>query len=95
METTHIVEELILNLLSKYKSDMNCEVCKVNECTQRHLLECPILIGKNEQVTYLPNYSDLFESNISEQVYIATLMKDNLERKKLFLDKSLLDQVHL
>ena len=55
-----------------------CGSCNLSECSQKHLLECSTLIGKNEIVSYIPNYIDIFNDNdIKEQVYI-----ENLKRKK-------------
>ena len=36
---------------------------------QKHLLSCKYLLGKNEIVTYIPDYQDLFLEDIDEQVY--------------------------
>ena len=41
-------------------TEMKCSACFKSECTQKHLLECQVLIGKNEIVTYLPTYEDIF-----------------------------------
>ena len=38
----------------------------------------------NELVTYIPEYSDIFnDDNIEEQNYIATLLMENLTKKKM------------
>ena len=80
----HMVEEVKANYKSKYgEQNMNCSVCKVKKCTQQHLLECPILIGKNEQLTYIPNYNDLFETDLREQAYIASVIKENVKIKNM------------
>ena len=90
-----MIEEVKTNYKSKYKENMICNACNISECTQQHLLECPILLGCNEKLTYIPNYSDLFENDLSEQVYIASLIKENIKRKNILEENSLLDQVHL
>ena len=41
-----------------------------------------MLIGKNEILSYIPNYNDIFGTDLGEKVYIARLMKENLRRKK-------------
>ena len=38
----------------------------------------------NTNLTYIPDYKDLFENNVEEQVYIGRLMKENHEIRKLF-----------
>ena len=47
------------------------------------LLECSALIGRNELLTYITNYNDIFDNeNCIEQEYIVRLMMENLIRKK-------------
>ena len=36
----------------------------------------------NKLLTYIPNYEDIFINNTREQAYIASLMFENLRRKK-------------
>ena len=60
--------------------DSRCDGCRTHESTTKHTLECPSLLGGNELVTYIPDYEDLFGQDEQEQVYIARLIKDNLER---------------
>ena len=48
--------------------------------TTKHTLECKVLIGRNEQVVYLPIYKELYEEDEDSQVYIARVKKDNFKR---------------
>ena len=61
------------NFSQQYDGNLLCDSCKQSECNQKHLLECPVLIGQNENLTYIPNYSEI--------IYIAQLMRENLNRK--------------
>ena len=80
---SHMVENIKLNYKEHYKPNLICDSCKISECDQKHLLECSELIGKNELVSYIPNYIDIFNvDDIHEQQYIANLMMENLKRKK-------------
>ena len=45
------------------------------ECTLQ------VLQGKNELVTYLPQYEDLYGNVENEQVYIARVFRDNMRRQ--------------
>ena len=68
----------------QYKPNLTCNSCHLSECNQEHLLECSALIGRNELLTYIPNYIDIFDNeNSTEQKYIARLMMENLKRKKI------------
>ena len=60
--------------------DTICEGCKQEESTTKHTLECQSLLGRNEIVTYIPTYEDLFGEDKEEQVYIARINLDNLKR---------------
>ena len=44
---------------------------------QRHLLNCQYLLGKSEIISYIPDYNDLFNEDIQEQLYISRVLKDN------------------
>ena len=55
-----------------------CEGCKSEPLTTQHALECKSLIGKNELITYLPHYKDLYGEDEEEQVYIARIIRINL-----------------
>ena len=81
---THMVENIKCNYKEKFKPNLTCNSCLISECNQQHLLYCTKLIGSNELVTYIPEYSDIFnDDNIEEQNYIATLLMENLTKKKL------------
>ena len=81
---TYMVENIKCNYKEKFKPNLTCKSCLISECNQKHLLYCSKLLGSNELVTYIPEYSDIFDDdNISEQNYIATLLMENLTQKKL------------
>ena len=86
-----MIEEVKFNFKGNYNGEsMKCNACKVSDCTQSHLLECPVLIGGNELITYIPNYEDIFKGEITEQVYIAIIMKENIRRKKMLEECAIL-----
>ena len=64
----------------KMHIDIICDGCRIEVSTTRHTLECVNLIGKNELITYLPNYSDLYGEDEDDQVYLARIVRDNLKR---------------
>ena len=61
-----------------------CGNCQTIEFNQRHLFECQFLIGKNEIVTYIPKYEDLFIGDIEEQIYASRIFKENYSIMKAF-----------
>ena len=78
-----MIENVKSNFKENYKPNLVCNSCNLSECNQEHLLECSALIGKNELLTYIPNYIDIFDNeNIHEQMYISKLMIENLKREK-------------
>lgn len=71
----------------KWKHEaFTCVSCKENiQEDNEHLLVCSKLIGKNELISYIPEYKDLFSENTEEQVYISRILKENfLIRNKFF-----------
>ena len=46
--------------------DSICDGCRKEESNTKHILECNSLLGKNEIVTHLPNYEDLFSNEEEE-----------------------------
>ena len=80
---THMIENIKCNFKEHYKPNLVCNSCNLNECNQKHLLECSKLIGSNEFPTYIPDYIDIFDNdNIQEQMYISRLMIDSLKKNK-------------
>ena len=62
--------------------DIYCTSCSMNiEETQYHILNCKYLLGKNENLSYIPDYKDLFQGDITEQIYVARLLKENYSRR--------------
>ena len=51
---------------------INCDGCQVYESTSP--------IKDNQIVSYIPSYSDLYDDDVEEQVYIARIVQDNLTR---------------
>ena len=84
---TRMIEGVKCNFKKNHKEDLNCKSCFINgilnKCTQKHFMDCRGLIGKNELVTYLPTYEDLFEDNVGDKAYICRILKENLKLKKL------------
>ena len=61
--------------------DLICKTCMKSECTQEHLLYCEPLLGKNELVSYIPEYNEIWNGNIGEKLYIAQIMYENYKLK--------------
>ena len=81
---THMIENIKNNFKEQYKPNLACNSCNKSICDQKHLLECSELIGKNEILSNIPNYQDIFnDEDIKEQEYIASLLIENLKRKKV------------
>ena len=57
-----------------------CGGCNIEESTSKHTLECQSLLGRNEIVTYIPIFEDLFSEDEEDQVYISRIITDNLKR---------------
>ena len=51
------------------------------EETQSHILVCDFLLGKNENISYIPEYGELYNGDIKEQIYVSRILKEKFERK--------------
>ena len=52
--------------------------------TQSHLLSCPVLLGKNEILTYIPQYSELYSEKLAEKVYVSRIIRENLKIRNTY-----------
>ena len=39
----------------------------------------PRFLDKNENLTYIPTYEDIFHDDVQEMTYIAEIIRENLE----------------
>ena len=65
-------------------SETHCVSCKniaIKE-TGLHLLECKVLSDKNDQISYIPDYNDLFSKDIMEQIYTSRMMNEHMQIQK-------------
>ena len=77
------VEDIDIKGNQRWKyTDISCSSCmkKIDE-TQIHLLNCEVLLGKNENISYIPEYSELYTGNLKEQAYVSRILKENHERR--------------
>jgi hypothetical protein len=67
--------------------ETHCISCKdINiEETGKHILDCKVLIDQNDQISYIPQYSDLYSTEIQEQMYVSTIIKENMRIRKDYL----------
>ena len=40
-----------------------------------------IAMGQNENVTFIPDYKDLYSGDLKDQFYVSRLLKDNFEKR--------------
>ena len=80
------------NKVKKHGKNFNCEMCKVYQDDQKHLLQCPIL--KNlvpELKTTSVKYDDIF-GDIDKMVKAGKLLKKVCDTRKEFLDMMVSNQ---
>ena len=81
-----LLRSRMVDVKANYKGkyfDYLCTECGKEEETQQHVLECSKLIGKNEMLTYIPNYYDIFSEEVEEQLYVARILRENMRIKKI------------
>ena len=53
--------------------------------TGRHILECEVLIKKNDILSYIPAYNELFSEDIEEQIYASRMINENMKIRKEYM----------
>ena len=68
-------------------NESHCIACndKAIEETGNHMLECKVLCDQSNDISYIPNYRDLFSADIEEQIYVSKIMHSNMEARKAYL----------
>ena len=62
--------------------DISCLSCKKNlDDTQCHILNCELLFGRNKNVSYIPDYNELYTGDLKEQICVPRLLKENYKRR--------------
>ena len=69
------VTDVKTNFKGKY-DDMMCRVCKKEEETQKHILECEDL---NEGIV-MTSYENIMDGNIKEMVLVASKFMENMKK---------------
>ena len=72
------VTDVKMNFKRKYE-DLNCESCKMEEETQKHVLECTEIEKKQPELTSKVEYEKLFNGSIEEKVTIARSFKEKMK----------------
>ena len=69
--------DLKTNFKNKAHTDFLCPVCKdpASLDSQQHLLQCALLTDNQvAQLDDVPEYGDLFSTNVKKQIAVATLL---------------------
>ena len=64
--------------------DRKCAVCHTVYETQQHVLECRELCNKNNAITYIPSYSELFGEILEERIYVAKILQQNMRLRETY-----------
>ena len=75
------VTDLKTNFKNMYES-YECTACGNEEESQKHILECRELLKRNKDIKENPVYEKIFEGNISQQINIAKIFKENMQIKE-------------
>ena len=67
--------------------DITCVSCKdINQIeTGKHILECSILQNQNNKISYIPDYNDLYSTEVQEQIYVSQVIYENMKLRKKYL----------
>ena len=72
--------DLRTNRTWKYE-ETYCISCKDKNKpeTGAHILECKVLNDKNDKISYIPVFNDLYSEEIEEQIYASTIIGENMK----------------
>ena len=65
----------------KHDNIMFSSCMKTEIETQKHILFCDSLLGKNENISYLPDYEELYNGDLKEQIYVSRLLRENFNNR--------------
>ena len=67
--------------------DITCVSCKdLNQIeTGKHILECSVLQNQNNIISYIPDYNDLYSTEVQEQIYVSQVINENMKLRKKYL----------
>ena len=75
------VTDVKTNFKAKYES-FECEVCKKEEETQKHIIECSEINKGKKEYEKLPDYEELYKRNVRNQVLIVRHFLENMKMRK-------------
>ena len=66
-------------------SDTFCISCndESKEETGSHILECKIIMDRNDELSYFPLHSDLLSSDIQDQVYTSRMIRQSMHIREV------------
>ena len=69
-----------MNMQGMYDT-FECEACKTESESQRHILQCNILLQNNEQSKEMniPEYERLFDGSVDEQLQLSKMFSSNMK----------------
>ena len=72
--------DLRTNRTWKYE-ETHCISCKDKNQpeTGAHILECKVLNDKNDKISYIPAFNDLYSDEIEEQIYASHIIGENMK----------------
>ena len=64
-----------------------CEICGDEDESQEHILKCTKLVNMNKECSEMPSHDLIFEGNITDQVKIARIFKQNMVNRENILKR--------
>ena len=75
------------NFKNKYE-EFECDICKDEEETQKHILECEDILKNTTRIKKETEYEELFKDNVKNQTEIAKMFIENMKVKKKLMEKT-------
>ena len=74
-----------VNFRNKYEV-LECDICKDEEETQKHILECDEILKNTNKNIKETEYDELFKDNVTNQTDIAKTFIENMKIKKKIIE---------
>ena len=74
-----------VNFRNKYEV-LECDICKDEEETQKHILECDEILKNTNKNIKETEYDELFKDNVTNQTEIAKMFIENMKIKKQIIE---------
>ena len=78
----------MLNVQNNFGQHTKCPLCKIEEDSQKHLLECVLIKLNSPDILHNTDskYEDIFSNDIEKQDQISKLIETAIRKRRILLN---------